>query len=48
MNALPDISGVDIKSHRNEPDEVVRVVRDWFVEADGRAGAGVFPLRKAL
>jgi hypothetical protein len=31
--ALSDMAGVDVKSHRNEPDEVVRAVRDWFVEA---------------
>jgi hypothetical protein len=35
MKALSDLSGVDIKSHRNEPDEVVRAVRDWFVETVG-------------
>ncbi|MFL6201875.1 MAG: hypothetical protein ACJ76J_22100 [Thermoanaerobaculia bacterium] len=32
MKALSDLSGVDIKSHKNEPDGVVRAVRDWFVE----------------
>jgi hypothetical protein len=32
QKALSDLSGVDIKGHRNEPDEVVRAVRDWFVE----------------
>lgn len=32
MKALSDLSGVDIKNHKNEPDEVVRAVRDWFVE----------------
>lgn len=30
--ALSDLSGVDIKAHRNQPDEMVRAVRDWFVE----------------
>ena len=33
--ALSDLSGVDIKSHSNEPDEVVRAVRDWFLETVG-------------
>lgn len=35
MRALSDLSGVDIKSHSNEPDEIVRAVRDWFVETVG-------------
>lgn len=35
MRALSDLSGVDIKSHANEPDEVVRAVRNWFVETVG-------------
>lgn len=33
--ALSDLSGVDIKSHGNKPDEVVRAVRDWFYETVG-------------
>jgi len=32
MKALSDINGLDIKSHKNEPLEVVRAVRNWFVE----------------
>src|SRR3990172_2446416 len=32
QRALSDLSGVDIKPHRNEPDEVVRAIRNWFVE----------------
>jgi len=32
MKALSDLSGFDVKNHANEPDEVVRAVRDWFVE----------------
>lgn len=36
--ALSDLSGVDIKSHKNKPDEVVRAVRDWFVETVGLRG----------
>jgi len=35
MKALSDLSGVDIKSHSNEPDEIVRAVRNWFVETVG-------------
>ncbi len=27
-----DFVGADIKSHNNEPEEIVRVVRNWFVE----------------
>lgn len=33
--ALSDLSGVDIKNHKNEPDEIVRAVRDWFYETVG-------------
>ncbi|MFL6236224.1 MAG: hypothetical protein ACJ76N_24040 [Thermoanaerobaculia bacterium] len=35
MKALSDLSGVDIKSHNNEPKDVVREVRNWFVETVG-------------
>ncbi len=38
MKALSDLSGVDIKSHSNEPDEVVKSVRNWFVETVGVRG----------
>ncbi|WP_264557936.1 hypothetical protein [Flavobacterium sp. N1718] len=27
---ISDISGNDIKSHRNEPEEIIKAVRDWF------------------
>jgi len=37
--ALSDLSGVDIKSHGNEPENLVRAVRDWFVETAGVKGA---------
>jgi hypothetical protein len=33
--ALSDLSGVDIKNHNNEADEIVRSVRDWFYETAG-------------
>lgn len=32
---LSDISGSDIKHHNNEPEDMVRVVRDWFYETVG-------------
>jgi len=32
QKALSDLSGVDIKAHRNEPGDLVRAIRDWFVE----------------
>lgn len=32
LRALSDLSGVDIKSHGNKPEELVRQVRNWFVE----------------
>lgn len=33
--ALSDISGLDIKAHRNNPTRVVQAVRNWFVETVG-------------
>lgn len=30
--ALSDISGSDIKSHNDDPEEIVRQTRNWFVE----------------
>jgi hypothetical protein len=38
MKALSDLAGVDIKSHANEPANVVRSVRDWFIETVGLRG----------
>lgn len=35
QKALSDLSGMDIKRHNNEPSEIVRAVRDWFVETVG-------------
>jgi hypothetical protein len=32
VQAFSDISGLDIKTHKNKPTEVVRAVRNWFVE----------------
>lgn len=33
--ALSDISGVDIKSHDNQPAKMVQAIRNWFVETVG-------------
>ncbi len=33
--ALSDFAGADIKSHNDEPEIMVRVVRNWFVETVG-------------
>lgn len=33
--ALSDISGLDIKSHGNDPIKLVRAIRNWFVETVG-------------
>lgn len=30
--ALSDLSGIDIKKHGNEPEEIIRQTRNWFVE----------------
>jgi hypothetical protein len=38
QKALSDLSGIDIKHHSNEPSEVVRAVRNWFVETVGLNG----------
>jgi hypothetical protein len=32
QKALSDLSGSDIKSHSDEPERIVRAVRDWFFE----------------
>lgn len=37
--ALSDLGGVDIKSHANSPQELVRAVRNWFAETAGLRGA---------
>ncbi len=33
QKAISDISGVDVKCHHNEPDEMVRCIRNWVIEA---------------
>lgn len=30
QKVISDISGNDIKAHKNQPEEIVKVVRDWF------------------
>ena len=35
QKAISDLSGIDIKHHNDEPSEVVRAVRNWFVETVG-------------
>lgn len=30
QKVISDISGNDIKSHKNEPEQIIKVVRDWF------------------
>ena len=35
QKAISDLAGIDIKRHGNEPSEIVRAVRDWFVETVG-------------
>jgi len=32
QKAISDLAGIDIKRHKNKPPEIVRAVRDWFVE----------------
>ncbi|MCA1624116.1 MAG: hypothetical protein LC768_18895, partial [Acidobacteria bacterium] len=33
--ALSDLSGVDIKSHNDSVEDIIRAVRNWFVETVG-------------
>ncbi|MEO6831628.1 MAG: hypothetical protein ABI169_05480, partial [Chitinophagaceae bacterium] len=30
QKVLSDISGNDIKAHKNDPEQIIKVVRDWF------------------
>lgn len=32
MKAISDLNGLDIKYHKNDPLEIVRATRNWFVE----------------
>jgi hypothetical protein len=34
QKAISDLSGVDAKCHNNEPEDVVRCIRDWMIEAN--------------
>jgi hypothetical protein len=38
VKALSDLAGVDIKSHGDDPEQLVAVLRDWFVETVGLRG----------
>ena len=38
QKAISDLSGIDIKRHKDDPPEVVRAVRNWFVETVGLRG----------
>ena len=35
QKAISDLAGIDVKRHNNEPADIVRAVRDWFVETVG-------------
>jgi len=32
QKAISDISGFDIKAHKDQPERIIRVAREWFVE----------------
>ncbi len=34
QKAISDLSGVDVKCHNDEPEDVVRCIRNWMVEID--------------
>lgn len=36
--AISDLSGSDIKNHKDEPMELIKVVRDWFVTEELKTG----------
>jgi len=38
QKAISDLAGIDIKRHNNEPADIVRAVRNWFVETVGLKG----------
>jgi hypothetical protein len=35
MKAISDISGMDIKSHGDDPEQIVHCIRSWFSETVG-------------
>lgn len=37
--ALSDLAGTDVKHHSSQPEDLIRCVRDWFVETAGVRGA---------
>jgi hypothetical protein len=32
LKAISDLNGFDLKAHNNSPEEIVRTIRDWFIE----------------
>jgi len=34
QKTISDLSGVDVKCHNNEPEDVVRCIRNWMIEAN--------------
>ena len=34
QKAISDLSGVDVKCHNDEPEDVVKCIRNWIVEID--------------
>ena len=34
QKTISDASGVDVKCHNNEPEDVIRCIRNWVIEAD--------------
>lgn len=37
QKAISDLSGVDIKAHHDKPYDIVRAVRNWFIEVGNRS-----------
>lgn len=37
--ALSDLAGIDIKTHNDEPEDIIRSVRNWFVDTVGLGSA---------
>lgn len=34
QKAISDIAGFDVKAHKNDPEELVRILRDWYISID--------------
>jgi hypothetical protein len=37
QKVISDISGNDIKAHKNNPEQIIKVVRDWFKPIDNNS-----------